>query len=168
MARCGPCRRCSRSPGLLAELSRRLSIAPSASARLRGGTSTRSGGSAFSISVRSLTPMPSRRYFVPSVSFSSRCSPVWKMRSARRVGSPSWRLRVRSLKSCVFSFSTTVRPAMPRFLQPRRDLFGQCPQHRHEILRRGEVDVEGGLGRHALGVAIGLDDRARPARASRW
>ena len=52
---------------------------------------------------------------MPSVSFSSSCRPVWKMRSASRVGSPSWRLRVRSLKSCVFSFSTTVRPAMPDF-----------------------------------------------------
>ena len=55
---------------------------------------------------------------------SSRWSPVWKMRSANRVGSPSWRLRVRILKSWVLSLSTTVRPAMPAFFS-RAETFSE-------------------------------------------
>ena len=33
----------------------------------------------------------------------------------------------------------------------------QCPQHGHKVIGRGEVGVEGGLGRDALGVLVGID-----------
>ena len=57
--------------------------------------------------------MPMRRNRVPSSSRSSSARPVRKIRSARCVGSSRRRLRVRVLKSRVFSFSTTVWPARP-------------------------------------------------------
>ena len=44
-----------------------------------------------------------------------------------------------------------------RLFQPRRNLFRQRPQHRHEIGRRGEVDVECGFRRYALGAVLGLN-----------
>ena len=132
-------------------------MAPSARARFCDGRSTRSGGSAFSAPERSLTPMPSRRYFVPSVSFSSRCNPVWKMRSASRVGSPSWRLRVLKLEILRLQLEHHRAASDAGLLQPCRDLLRERAQHRHEIRRRGQIGVEGGFRRYALGVAVGMN-----------
>ena len=47
-------------------------------------------------------------------------------------------------------------PGEAGFLQPRRDLFRQRAQHRHEVGAGGEVGVEGGLGGDALGVLVGV------------
>jgi hypothetical protein len=44
-----------------------------------------------------------------------------------------------------------------RGLEPRRDLFRQPPQNRHEILRLGQVAVESGFRRNAFRPLIGVN-----------
>ena len=91
-------------------------------------------------------------------------SPVWKMRSASRVGSPSWRLRVRSLKSCVFNFSTTVRPAMPDFFS-RADTFSDSARSTGTRSPSDARSVSKVVSADTLLASRSDEPCARPARA---
>ena len=101
--------------------------------------------------------MPISRNRVPSTSLSRSARPASKMRSARRVGLRSLRLRVRSRKSDVFSFRTIVVAARFRRLQPPRHLLAQLAQRREKLVAPGEIAVEGRLGGDALGLAARVD-----------
>ena len=122
---------------------------------LRGAPVEQIGRSAPSASPSAETPMPIRRNFVPSVSRASRSRPAAKIRAASWVGWSSEWARVRMRKSAVLSLSVTVVPASSLALR-RAETFSD---RRHSLqLERaefGDVVVERGLGRDALGLALG-------------
>ena len=95
--------------------------------------------------------------------------PAWKMRSARRVGSASWRLRVRVRKSARLQLqrhrgsgeSGLLQPlARPSRTSARRIAFSLCGSEMSVSKRR--------LGADALGAAARIDRCGCPRRARGW
>ncbi len=96
--------------------------------------STRSGGSAFSTPVRSLSADAEQPVFRAVGLFLQEVQHGLEDAVERSlVGSPSWRLRVRIMKSCVLKLEARPSVGNARLLQPRPDFLGQCALHRHKI-----------------------------------